>query len=396
MVAMNVLQVFDFFSPTHGGGTVEVLYHLSRGLRGRGHNVVLYTSDFQLDRDYIRSLEGVKVYPFHSRLDMAGLHVMPGIISESRKCVKEFDVIHLHCFRSFPNLVIHHYAAKYGIPYIVDAHGSTPRIAAGGKSTMLLFKWLYDMLFGYRILRDASKLVAETQVGVGEYIRLGALRDKIALVHPPLDVDSFSRLPNPGVFRHKYGLGNQKIIMSLGRINWIKGMGFLVDAFALLIKQRQYVVLVIVGPDDGYQQALEKRINDLGIRDKVLFTGFLGGAEKLSALVDADILVYPSVYESLGLVALESLVCGTPVIVSRDTGAGELIRDMNAGYLVEHGDTDGLRDAIQYVLDNSDEAGTRTRKGQEYIRTNLSLAAQTEKYENLYREVIENNRQKKN
>ena len=395
MVKMNILQVFDFFSLSHGGGTVDILYHLSQSLKNRGHNVVIYTSDYKLDRDYIRSLEGVKVYPFHSRLDLAGLHVMPGIISESRKSIKEFDVIHMHCLRSFQNLVLHRYATKYGIPYIVDAHGSAPRMIAGKKSPMVFFKWLYDALFGSRVLRDVGMLVAETQVGADEYIKLGAPPGKITLIHPPVDADEFSELPAPGVFRQKQKIGDRKVVMFLGRINWIKGIDFLAESFALLAKQKHDVVLVIVGTDDGYKQVLEKHINDLGIQDRVLFTGYMGGIEKLSALVDADVLVQPSIYEQGARPSLEAIMCNTPVIVSSNTGAGEDIRKMNGGCLVEHGDTDGLRGAIQYIFDNPDEAGTRTQKAREYIRTNLSLAAQTEKYEKLYEEVIENNKSKK-
>ena len=394
MVKMNILQVFDFFSLSHGGGTVDILYHLSKGLSSRGHNVVLYTGDYKLDRDYIKSLEGVKVYPFHSRLDLAGLHVMPGIISESRKSIREFDVIHMHCFRSFQNLVLHHYATKSGIPYIVDAHGSAPRMTAGRKGPMVIFKWLYDGLVGYRILRDAGKLVAETQVGADEYIKLGATRDKITLIHPPIDADEFSELPSPGVFRQKHKIGEKKVVMSLGRINWIKGIDFLVESIALLAKQRQDVVLVIVGPDDGYQPTLERDISDLGISDRVLFPGFLTGTDKLSALVDADILVHPSIYEQGARTPLEALMCGTPVIVSQNTGAGEIIRNINAGYLVEHGDVHSLRDIIQYILDNPDEARTRTQKAKEYIKANLSLNAQTGEYEKLYEAVIENNKRK--
>ncbi len=388
---MNILQVFDFFSLSHGGGTVDILYHLSRSLSSRGHNVVLYTSDFKLDQDYINSLEGVKVYPFHSRLDIAGLHIMPGIISESRKYIRQFDVVHLHCFRSFPNVVMHHYATKNGIPYIVDAHGSTPRVTLGGRSPMVFFKWLYDVLIGYKILRDASRLVAETQVGADEYVQLGASPDNITLIHPPVDAVGFSELPETGLFRQKYQIGDSKVILFLGRINWIKGIDFLVESIALLTKQRQDIVLAIVGSDDGYRQTLEKHINDLGIKERVIFTGFLEGTDKLSALVDADVLVQPSIYEQGARPSLEAILCNTPVIVSKNTGAGEDIGEMDAGYLVDHGDTAGLRDAIRFIFDNPEEARIRTQKAKEYITANLSLVSQTEKYENLYQEVIENN-----
>ncbi|GAG13211.1 unnamed protein product, partial [marine sediment metagenome] len=128
---MRILQTVDFFSVQHGGGTVDLMYKLSRTLAQRGHEVEIYAGDFELDQKYIDSLPEVKVRTFHSWLSLPGVHFMPGIIGETRSRLKEFDIIHLHCLRSFQNAVIRHYAKKYGVPYIVDAHGSTPRKAAG-------------------------------------------------------------------------------------------------------------------------------------------------------------------------------------------------------------------------------------------------------------------------
>ncbi|MFC1908809.1 glycosyltransferase [Chloroflexota bacterium] len=182
---MKILQVFDFFSP-HGGGTVDLLYKLSRSLAQRGHEVTVFTSDFKLDRDYIDSLPEVNVYPFHCLSSIAEFYLTPGMVGEVRRRLKDFDIIHLHCFRSFQNTVIRHYATKYGIPYILDTHGSLPRMTAGETGQKWRLRWLFDVVFGNRILGDASKVVAETELGVKEYTELGVNRDKIAQITPPL------------------------------------------------------------------------------------------------------------------------------------------------------------------------------------------------------------------
>ena len=83
--AMKILQVFDFFSMPYGGGVMDVLYQLSRTLTQKEHEVVIYTSDFELDHKYIDLLPGVKVYPFHSWFHVSGIHVMPAIIAEARR-----------------------------------------------------------------------------------------------------------------------------------------------------------------------------------------------------------------------------------------------------------------------------------------------------------------------
>ena len=385
---MKILQVFAFFSLPHGGGTVVLVYKLSTALVGRGHEVAIYTGDFELDQEYIDSLSGVKVYLFHSWLNLAGVHLIPGMVTEVKRKLKDFDIIHLHCFRSFQNIVIHHYAQKYGVPYVLDTHGSLPR-THGKRGFKWLLKWLFDIAFGYRLLRDASRCIAETEVGVNEYKELGVNQDKIVLIPPPFATEEFSQLPPSGQFRSKYGIKEKHIVAFLGRIHWIKGLDFLVESFYQLAQYRNDVILVIVGPDDGYKPTLDKLIDRLDLSDRVLFTGFLGGEEKLLALVDADVVVQTSRYEQGAWAPFEAVLCNTPIIVSSNSGAGEDVKRIDAGYLIEYGNTDDLKNKIQYVFDNATEAQSKAKRAKDYIEANLSLAKGIEEYEKLYEEVIE-------
>jgi glycosyltransferase involved in cell wall biosynthesis len=385
---MKILQVFDFISLPHGGGTVGVITRLSRVLAQRGHEVVIYAGDFELDKEYIDSLPEVRVYPFHSWLNFSGLQIMPGIIGETRKRLKDFDIIHLHCFRSFQNIVIHHYAKKYGVPYILDAHGSLPRTARRKEWLKWLLKWVFDFNFGYRILRDARRVIAETEVGSGEYKGFGVNEDKIVLLPPPFLIEEYEQLPPSGRFRDKYNIKNKRIVMFLGRIHWIKGLDFLVESFHKLTETRGDVILVIVGPDDGYKSTLEGLISKLNLSDKVLFTGFLGGEDKLSALADADVMVQTSIYEQGTGAPFEAILCNTPIIVSKNTVASENVRKIDAGYLVEYGNTNELNNTIQHILDNPSEATSKINKAKEYIKANLSLEKGVEKYEQLYASCI--------
>jgi len=384
---MRILKVFDLFCPP-GGGTPVVIYNLSRALAQREHEVVIYTSDFKLDQEYIDSLQGIKVYPFHCWSNLAQFYLTPGMVGEVRRKLKDFDIIHMQCFRSFQNIVIHHYARKYNIPYILDAHGSLPRKYKRLEAKSLL-KWLFDVAFGYRILRDASLVIAETEMGVNDYKQLGVNQDKIVMFPTPFDTEEFSQLPPPGLFKQKYNIKEKHIIMFLGRIHWIKGIDFLVESFYQLAQYRHDVILAIVGNDDGYKSTLDRLIDKLGLSDRVLFTGFLGGKEKLSALVDASVAVLPSIYEAGASWALiEAILCNTPIIVSSNSGSGEDVKKIDAGYLVEYGNKSELRDTMQNILDNPPEAQKKTQKAKEYIKANLSLEKGVEKYEKLYDEVL--------
>lgn len=388
---MKILHMFSLFSLPHGGGTVDFIYWLSGALAERGHEVVIYTSDYELDQEYIDSLPKVKVYCFKRWLNFTKLYFTPGLITQVSKQLKDFDVVHLHCFRSFQNIVIHHYAQKYGVPYLLDAHGSL--LSHGNMSLIGVLRWLFDVTFGRRMLRDSHKVIAENQVAVEEYKKFGSTEEKVVLIPLSFPVDEFSELPPPGIFRSRYNVSEKHIVMSLGRINWIKGLDFLVESFYNLTRLRDDVILVMVGQDDGYKAILEELIGNLCLSNRVLFTGFLTGEEKLSALVDADIVVQPSRYEQAAWAPFEAVMCGTPIIVSKHTGSGEDVSRLDAGYLVEHGNKEELAETMQNILNDPSGAGDKTRKARGYIRANLSLTKRIGDYERLYMECIKENEQ---
>ncbi len=362
---------------------MDVIFNLSAVLSKRGHRVTVLTSDLGLDPEYVDSLKNVDVRAYHCSLNLAGFLVLPSMIGTVKRNLKDFDVIHLHCHRSFQNVVVHHYAKKYGVPYVLDTHGDTPR-SVNGRGLKWLFKCLFDISIGRRIVNDASWLIGQNEMGCNEYIEAGARHpERIVSVTPMRDMKQFDHLPVPGMFRQRYGLDNKRIVMFLGRLNRIKGLDFLVQSFALLAKSRTDVTLVLVGSDDGHKLALEKLAGELGITERVLFTGFLQGEAKLAALVDADVLIQPSIYEQGVWAPYEAVLCNTPIILTA-SGAGEEVRKADTGYVVEYGDKKGLSDKIAYVLDNPAEVAAKTRRAKEYIRANLSLEKGVENYERLY------------
>jgi glycosyltransferase involved in cell wall biosynthesis len=354
---MKILHVIPYFTPKRGGD-VNVCYNLSKQLVKRGHEVTIITTDFEFDEDYAKSIEkkGVKVIPFHCIVNISLFLISPSMKKWVKENIRRFDIAHMHDFRSYQNNVVHHYAKKYNIPYILQAHGDVPYANIKDRR-----KKIFDILFGYGILKDASKLIALTETEVEEYKKMGTNDEKIEIVQNGIDLLEYSNLPARGEFRRKYPIrDDEKIILYLGRIHKIKGIDLLVSAFADLVKELDNVRLVIVGPDDGFSSTLKRQIEDLNLGDKILFTGPLYERAKLKAYVDADVYVLPSVYEIFGITVLEACACGTPVIVTDRCGIADIVDD-NVGYVVEY-DKDQLQDAIFKVL--SDE-GLRERFGEE-------------------------------
>jgi glycosyltransferase involved in cell wall biosynthesis len=383
---MRILQVIPSFSPSHAGGVTGVVYQLSRVLARRGHTVTIYTTDFELDEEFIDSLEGVKVYPFRSiklgRIGF-GFYFTPGMIQRFRKEIKNFDIIHMHHYITFQNVVACHYAQKYNIPYLLQAHGGVAR--------QLGRKWVnkfHDTLFGYRILKGASRLIVLTPVEAGQYKSMGLSEDKIEVVPNGIDLSEFEKLPPRGEFRRKYGLiPSQKIILFLGRIHKIKGLDLLAKAFADLSKPLNSIRLVIVGPDDGHLSSLKKLIADLKISDKVLFTGPLYGQEKLKAYVDADVYVLPSVYETFPVTVLEAWACGTPVVVTDRCGIADVINGQ--GGLVVPYDKEQLQQALLHMLDDDKMRLRFAEKGRLLVREKFNWERIVEQEEEIHRKILQ-------
>ena len=133
-------------------------------------------------------------------------------------------------------------------------------------------------------------------------------------------------------------------------------MDFLANAFAKL--GREDTTLVYVGTDFGYEKRLKVIVAYLDIYDKVVFTGGLYGKDKLEALVDADVAVFPSRAEQgLPFAGLEAIMCGTPIIVTENTGAGEDVKRIGGGYAVEFGDRKQLAALIERLIDRDNLEG---------------------------------------
>ena len=376
---MRILQVVEFFSPVHGGSAM-VPYYVSRELVKRGHEVTVFTSDYKLSQEWAKSLRQVKVYPFKTRLSWAKFYITPDITKHTKEGIKRFDLIHMHNYRSFQNLVVHHYAKKYGVPYVLQAHGSLPTIMAKQR-----LKRIYDVFFGYRLLRDASKMIALSPVEAEQYRRMGVPEEKIAIIPNGIDLSEYANLPPKGSFKKKFGIKEEeKIVLYLGRIHKIKGVDILVKAFANVIKKLDNIRLVIVGPDDGYLSELRALIKALRIENKVIIAGPLYGRDKLEAYVDADVYVLPSRYEIWGITFLEALACGTPVILTENCGIAEYFRD-KAGLVVKP-DSNHLGEALLEMLLNQDKQKV-FRENCKTVMQKFNISETVSKLEKVYQEL---------
>jgi glycosyltransferase involved in cell wall biosynthesis len=390
---LRILQVIPVFYPAQVfGGAADVVYCISKELARKGHDVEVYTTN-ALDnkKNFMttsqeQTMAGFKVKYFKNIWRPQGLYFSPGIISTFRKEISSFDVVHIHAWRQFwQDIISHHYAFKNKVPYVLQVHGGLLRI-----NTRQNVKLVFDQFFGYRILKDASGVIALTQKEANQYHQFGVPTDKISLVPNGIDLSAYDCLPIKGFFKKRFHLcDEEQIVLYLGRISPEKGIDFLIHAFAVLLKgYNGRLRLVIAGPDDGYLRQLVALVTSLGISNSVLFTGLLSSNEKVSAYVDASIVVNVEPKNVYGLVPLEAAACSTPVIVSTGNAIFEIIEKGNFGFAVQYGDTTQLSNIMSRILNDPELRLIMGENGRKFVMQNFSWKKAIDKLEATYYDLL--------
>ena len=380
---MRILQVSPYFSPRLGG-PAQVVYQISRELSERGHSVTVLAGDYRIKEAAFPN-ETFSTVLLPSVISRWGFYFTPGMIGWCQRHIGEFDIIHLHEARTFQNIIIHWFAGRSKIPYVLSAHGTLPLIVQ-----RQFLKTAFDRFAGRSILDLARYLVAVSPFETEQYCQAGIDVRRIRVIYNGLNLDEYTNLPARGTFRNTIPEldQNTRIILFVGRLHKIKGINFLIEALPQLQANPGKVLLVIVGPDDGEKANLQALTNELHLQKNVWFAGPLYGQDKLAAMLDADVLVSPSYYEIFGLVPFEALMCGTPVIVTEDSGMGQIIRDAEAGYHAPYGNAQALAESLQQVLSNPEEAKRKVEAGQRFIQDHLDWKNSVGELESLYQQCL--------
>jgi glycosyltransferase involved in cell wall biosynthesis len=375
---MKVLQVIQHSIPF---GVTQACYGISNQLAKEGHQVSILTTDRGLNQSTAPTVaNNVDIIPFHCVAGVGSYLISPSITKWLRNNVRDFDIIHMHDFRTYQNTVSHRYAKKYSVPYVLQAHGAILEFVR--RRTQ---KRLYDLLWGNTIINDAAICIALTPVEREQYVTMGIKPDRIAIVPNGINTSDYGNLPNKSEFRTRYAIdSDDKMVLFLGRLNRIKGIDLLIKEFAKLTEKMDGVKLVIAGPDDGAFTQLKALTSELALDDSVLFTGPLYGQNKLSAYVGADVFVLPSFYETFPLSVLEAYACGTPVIVTRECGIADLVK--NFGCVVER-DAGELCNVMYQLLSNEETRRNLGRKGRQFVARELSWDKIIIRIEEIYRNV---------
>jgi glycosyltransferase involved in cell wall biosynthesis len=292
----------------------------------------------------------------------------------------DYEIIHAHDWMSFKAGI----AAKQILdkPLIVHVHSTEIDRTGGNGQDDYIFEIEKQGMEQADLVITVS---AHTKEIVEKYYGIDS--KKVQVVHNGIDLDDYSPPPQiPEEDNELVGFKSQgfKIVLFVGRITIQKGPDYFIYAAKKVLEYYPKAIFVVTGSGDMEHRMINLAA-ELGISDRVLFTGFLRGAELQRIYSLADLFVMPSVSEPFGLTALESVVNGTPVLVSKQTGVSEVLTHV---LTADFWDTDEMASKILAVLSYDSLSITLLENGQTQARSiNWKSAAQ--KCVSIYKNILD-------
>ena len=219
------------------------------------------------------------------------------------------------------------------------------------------------------ILHRADRIVAVSEHERGNMIDFyGAPGDRIQVIPCGVDMDIFKPMPRHQA-RAELGLGSEKVLLYVGRVQPLKGPEFLLEGVARLGVRSGLKVLIVGGAVTGDDEVdkVRRLAEELGIGRMVSFEGTVPHKKLVHYYNAADLCVVPSFYESFGLVAAEAMACGTPVVATAVGGLPETVKDGLNGCLIRERRPEALAEKVSLLLDDPQLRGLLASKARESV-----------------------------
>ena len=400
---MKVLMFGWEFPPFNSGGLGTACYGITKALSEKGIEInFVLPKNYKIDEDFLNvistRLPKIKIKEIDSLLvsyttsenyRRRFLELTEGniecnycddLIEEVYRYSKiaaeiaaeiDHDIIHVHDWMTFPAGIEAQKVSRK--PFIAHVH-STEYDRSGGHG---LNPYVYKI--EKNGINYADNIIAVSNLTKNKITNgYNENGEKIEVVHNAINISDFA-----GGKDHSHNFKNYKIVLFLGRLTLHKGPDYFLNAAKKVLEKNNEVLFIISGSGDMDYQIIEQAAN-LGISDKVLFTGFLRGKQLRQIYRMADLYVMPSVSEPFGITSLESLASGTPVMISKQSGASEIL---NHCLKVDFWDTDEMANKILAVVNHKELKTCLSDNGQNEV-SNFKWNKVADKIINIYNKLI--------
>jgi N-acetyl-alpha-D-glucosaminyl L-malate synthase BshA len=365
------------------GGGITVPYELAIKLAERGHEIHVFTTSFGR-KSFAERQKNIFINRYSTSFKILNRNISLSMLLESSRIKCNLDLIHIHVGHSPMDVLAPLlYLKKNNTPMVVTSHADIG--SYGGAPRKLIYSFYYNLLID-RILSHADIITSPSRAYACESI-LRKYKEKVVVIPNGINLNDFNLRYSKDECRRILNLHTmRKIILFVGGLEPRKAPDILIKAMAKVVKSASDSELVIVGTG-SMEKVLKNLVRSLGISEHVRFTGFVKNNEKVLYYRSADVFVLPSLYEIFGIVNLEAMACGVPIVASKVGGISEVIKSGVNGLLVPPRDVDALADAIMYLLENE---VIRKRMGEnaKVIVKAYSWEKIAKMYEEIYRSVV--------
>lgn len=372
---MKIAMFTETYIPQRNGVATSVFLY-KKALEERGHKVyvvttvgdntedifVLKSSQFKYESNHVIPLGGrlLPVFDFvrSKGVEVIHSHAPFALGLRALATQKYLKLPHVHTYHTL----------------LVEYRHYIPKPLTPSKESVAEFSaWFCNMV---------NRIVAPTENIKQELVRYGVVKP-VHVIPTGIDVDSFER-PSSFDVRHRHGISkNTKLLLYVGRLAKEKNVMFLLQVLKNLLIRKHDVHLVLVG-DGPERSQLEEEAKRLEIEDKLTFTGALPREHLVNYYQQADLFVFASTTETQGLVVLESLASGTPVVAVAKMGVANVLREGEGALLLEEVDLQKFVDRVESLLSDSKLYGEMKLKGKMYVKKHWSIHKTVEELEKVY------------
>ncbi len=383
---MTSICFITYEYPPQIGGEAAYTSGLASVLNNLGNDITVITTTSGKSMDV--SKEGdIRVI----RLPKSS--VLPKMLSfsiDARKILEggelgKIDII--HDTSDYNSIIIP--SNKKKTPVIATIHhpyAEEKRIYRANTSSVEYFKYAIHRKIDY--LEYNSKLLcrkSDRLIAVSNYTaksvtaEYGIQPDKISIIPNAVDINRFNPDIDGMEIRKKLGIAAEKVILFVGRLDFQKGIEYLISAFSKIVKDFPEAKLIVVG-DGPLKNNIRAAINEFGISGSVFLMGRTNTDDLPKIYAACDLFVVPSLMEGFGIVYLEAMACGKTCIGANIGGVEDAILDGHTGLLVPPADSDSIYRAIKKLLSDEDTLARFGKEGRKRVLENFTwkkVAAQT-------------------
>jgi len=374
---MKIVQVSPYFYP-HVGGVESHVMDISKELIKRGHEVTVLTSNFAGLKEE-EEIFGVKVVRLKPLTILLRAPITPKIKNYLAK--EEVDLVHSHSPPPWCSYFSAKACKRKALPFLVTYHCDVEIPSIFG----LMVTELFRRSFGAYTMRQADKIIVTTRTYAATSRAIWRYLPEV--IPNAVDTKIFIPQRNGHKIRERYGIKEEeRIVLFVGRIVRHKGIEYLIESAKLF----QGAKLMIVGEGDKLK-SMKDRARSLRLEEKVIFTGKVPHSLLPSYYASCDLFVLPSIsrLEAFGIVALEAMATGKPVVVSDIPGVREVITDGEEGLLCEPMNPKDLAQKIGRLLSDEELRRRMGEKGRRRVEENFSMEKVVDKIEKLYETVLQ-------